>query len=238
MHEELEKEMQELSNGKCIICRKTTRNCYVLDKNKPIEKENLITLCIGCSNQYIGNFELISQLKQKRDYWYKQVEEAIQKTGNTDILVLHQDEQDDNSAGIAIYHVIYENEGFQEAAKDIFDLLKSSQEKMENKKRYLYLDIDGHMDEYGRFDADMLELLQNYLTEVLLTYFYEIHTPLLDIRNLDKQRNDIPEDFTLLKTEAELLQFIKREMNEGGFVLEKMKKQYINNNKELIYKRK
>lgn len=238
MMENIEREVQELSNGKCVICHKISNKCYVLDENKTIEKENLIVLCTKCANQYIGNLELVNQLKQKRDYWYRQIKEAIEKTGSTDALILNQEKEDDNSAGIAIYHVIYEDEGFYEAAKDLFELLKSSQEKMENKKRYLYLDIDGHMDSFGRFDKDMSELLQNYIIEALLPYFYEIHTPLLDVRNSNPQRNDIPDNCTILNTENEIVDFLKEQINEGGYILEKVKKQYLDNTKKFIYKRK
>ena len=79
MEENIKKEVQKLSNGKCIICHKETKNCCILDKNKPVEKENLILLCSLCADKFIGNSDLIKQLKQRRNYWYRQVKEAIKK---------------------------------------------------------------------------------------------------------------------------------------------------------------
>ena len=109
---------------------------------------------------------------------------------------------------------------------------------MENRNRYLYLDIDGYTDSNGVFDKEMSELLQNYIVEVLLPYFYEIHTLLLDIRNVNPQRNDIPDDFTILSTEDEMIDFLKKEIREGGYIIENTKKKYVGETKKLIYKRK
>ncbi len=237
MQEKIEEEIKQLSNGKCVICHKSTSKCWILDENKPIEKENLIMLCTKCADHYIGNLELSKQLKQKREYWYKQVKEAVTKTGNTDILVLNEEKDDDNSPKVAIYHVVYENEGFYESAQHLFELLKGAQHDMENTKRHLYLDIDGHTDSYGRFDEEMTELLQNFIMEVLLPYFYEIHTPLLNVRNTEPQRNDIPDNFVILDTQNDIINFFNKEVSGGGYVLEKMKKQYGDDIKKLIYKR-
>lgn len=131
----IEDEIKQMSNGRCAICHNPGKSIYKLNPNNGNEIDNLILLCTNCACEYIGNLDLVNQLKQRRNFWYEQVKNAIEKTGNTDVLILNQHEEVDNSVGIAIYHAVYEEEGFYDAAKDLFELLKSSQEKMPNKKK-------------------------------------------------------------------------------------------------------
>src|SRR5262245_22629465 len=59
---------------------------------------------------------------------------------------------------IAIYHRVYPHEGFEESAQILFKLVQRAQLQYPGKRRLLYLDIDGHRNSEGGFDADMLEL--------------------------------------------------------------------------------
>ena len=59
---------------------------------------------------------------------------------------------------IALYHRIMKRENFETAAQDLFQLLVNAQKREPNKPRILYVDIDGHRNEAGGFDRDMLEL--------------------------------------------------------------------------------
>jgi len=93
---------------------------------------------------------------------------------------------------VAIYHVIYENEGFEESAQNLFRLVQQAQSLSPGKKRVLYLDIDGHRVKGGGFDADMLELLKEFLLGFLSLFLSEIHSPLGDTTNPIPQKNDIP----------------------------------------------
>jgi len=59
---------------------------------------------------------------------------------------------------IALYHRVMKRENFETAAKNLFDLLVSTQKKFPNKPRALYVDINGHRNTAGSFDNDMFEL--------------------------------------------------------------------------------
>ncbi len=99
---------------------------------------------------------------------------------------------------IALYHVIYKHEGFEESAQNLFKLVKNAQRRCPDKKRMLYLDIEGHRVEDGGFDADMLELQKEFLLGFLSAYLSEIHCPLVDGTNPKPQENDIPPTLILI----------------------------------------
>lgn len=238
--EDLEKIIKQKSDHKCVICHKEAEQIYALKETNEIIEDNMILLCHFCAHKYLGNKDTLKQIKQIRDYWYDQVERAIKEIGTTDILITKEDISTDrlNVNTVAIYHVVYENEGLEESAKTIYELLYSAQEKQPNDNRILYLDIDGHTDEYGRFDREMLELQQNFIIEIILPYFYEIHTPMLDIRNTEQQRNDIPKEMNFISNEQELIKFLTKEMQSGGYLIEKLKKEYYVEKKKVIYIKK
>ena len=58
-------------------------------------------------------------------------------------------------AGVALYHRVLRRENFEKAAKDLVSLVYAAEKKDPGKPRILYLDIDGHRNAQGRFDADM-----------------------------------------------------------------------------------
>lgn len=236
---EIENRIKQKSNYKCVICHKHDCNSYVLEEEKGLVEDNMIPLCCFCAHKYLGNPDIRKQLKQMRDYWYEQVEKAIIQTGSIDILLAEEEVEADklNRNTVAIYHVVYENEGLEESAKIIYELLYSAQEKQANYRRILYLDIDGHTDEYGRFDNEMIELQQNFIIEMLLPYFYEIHTPILDVRNAEPQKNDMPKEMTFISNDEELIKYIKNEINGGGYLIERLRKEYYQENKKMLYKR-
>ena len=94
---------------------------------------------------------------------------------------------------IAIYHRIYRRENFETAAKDLVGLIYAAQKQQPNVPRALFVDIDGHRNEAGGFDADMLELQKEFGIGFLLQFVQEIHFPLGSVRNSKGQRNDVPE---------------------------------------------
>ena len=98
---------------------------------------------------------------------------------------------------IAIYHRVYRRENFEKAAKDLIGLLYSAQEQMPNEPRALYVDIDGHRNDVGGYDADMQELQVEFGIEVLLQYVTELHFPLTSVVNSGVQKNDVPEKIVL-----------------------------------------
>ena len=63
--------------------------------------------------------------------------------------------------GVAIYHLVPPHEGFEESARTLFGLVRRAQTVKPGRTRTLLLDIEGHRDADGGFDADMLVELQN-----------------------------------------------------------------------------
>ena len=97
------------------------------------------------------------------------------------------------SGRLALYHRVYRRENFEKAAKDLFGLIQKAQKDNPNMERVMYVDIDGHRNEAGGFDADMRELQIEFGTSMLLPYVKELHFPLGTIINKGEQNNDIPE---------------------------------------------
>ena len=77
---------------------------------------------------------------------------------------------------VAIYHVVYRHETFEDAALALFKLVQEAQRLQPGKTRKLFLDIEGHRDSQGAFDRDMLELQKEFLSCVLAQFLSEIHT--------------------------------------------------------------
>ena len=71
---------------------------------------------------------------------------------------------------VAIYHVIYEHEGFDVAAQALFRLVQQAQTTCPGKKRKVFLDINGHRDIQGGFDAEMVELQRGFLCRFLIPF--------------------------------------------------------------------
>lgn len=93
---------------------------------------------------------------------------------------------------VALHYRVSAREGFAQAAQDVFQLVQNAQQHSPGKKRVLYLEIDGHRTREGGFDADMLELQQEFLLGFLGPYLSEIYTPLMHVTNPKPQENDIP----------------------------------------------
>ena len=93
---------------------------------------------------------------------------------------------------VALYHVVYAQEDFEESAQTLLRLVQRAQRLRPGKKRKLYLDIEGHRNSEGGFDTDMLELQKDFLLGFLSPYLSEIHCPLVSVTNSEPQENDIP----------------------------------------------
>jgi hypothetical protein len=97
-----------------------------------------------------------------------------------------------SDTAIALYHLVYAHEGFEEAAQAVFTLVQAAQQRHPGKKRTLYLDIEGHRQGGGGFDPDMVELQQTFLLGFLSPYLSEIHAPLVRATNTKPQANELP----------------------------------------------
>jgi len=104
-------------------------------------------------------------------------------------------ESDDKA--VAIYHVVYSHEKLEESAQILFKLVQRVQKVQPGKKRNLVLDIDGHRHSKGDFDADMLELQENFLLGYLAQFLSEIHRPLFRATNPKPQENDLPSELII-----------------------------------------
>ena len=104
---------------------------------------------------------------------------------------------------------MYENETFEDAASMLFGLISEAQKINPGKDRILYLDIDGHRNEEGGFDRDMLELQMEYMLGFLLKYLKEVVMPLARVKNKNKQNNDIPDKFFILSNDEDKEKFLK-----------------------------
>ena len=99
--------------------------------------------------------------------------------------------ESDNRA-VAIYHIVYSHEGFEDSAQILFKLVKRAQKIQPGKPRKLFLDIEGHRNGEGGFDADMLELQKDFLPGFLAQFLSEIHCPLFSVSNPKPQENELP----------------------------------------------
>lgn len=94
---------------------------------------------------------------------------------------------------VTLYHVIYAHEGFGDAARALFELVRRAQEAAPDRPRVLYLDIEGHRDLQGEFDAEMLELQYDFVVGVLGRFLSKVQFPVGTIANSRPQENNIPE---------------------------------------------
>lgn len=98
---------------------------------------------------------------------------------------------------IAIYHVVRKSEKFDKVANDLLDLIKEASVKFPNKKRMLYLDIEGHRNKEGGFDLDMLDIQTKFLTEMLMPYLTKATVPLGTVESTKGQLEDIPDSLVI-----------------------------------------
>ena len=98
---------------------------------------------------------------------------------------------------IALYHRVFRRENFETAANDLMGLLYTAQEKQPNEPRVLYVDIDGHKNEVGGFDDDMVELQLDFGVKVLLQFVEELHFPMYAIKNPKEQKNNSPKKLVI-----------------------------------------
>lgn len=205
--EKLKKEVRMKADGKCVICHKPFVEVHHIipqAENGPDTIDNAVPVCAYCHDLFGANPTKRKQLKEMRDSWYKVVEAS--KTPRTiekhyvheKTRILTQAEKREEPM-VAIYHVVYENEDFNDAAKAIIELTKKAQVDAKNHKRALYLDIDGHRLKNGAFDHDMWELQFNFILQNLFYYYTEIHLPLVTVYNPYKQIDDpIPGELIII----------------------------------------
>ncbi|MFI9628541.1 HNH endonuclease [Streptomyces sp. NPDC052042] len=99
---------------------------------------------------------------------------------------------DAKTKGIALYHDMRVEEDFTKCATRLFSILKQAAAASPGAPRYLYLDIQGHRNAVGGYDAEALEIIYEFVLGCLSPYLSEISTPLYQARNPEPQREDVP----------------------------------------------
>lgn len=105
---------------------------------------------------------------------------------------------------MALYHCVYPEEDFEQAAREIFDLIAHTIEFFPNAKRSLFLDIEGHRTPTDAFDGDMFELQKDFLLGFLMPFLAELHTPLIHVKNSKSQRTDLPKELHIYASTDEV----------------------------------
>lgn len=208
--EKLKEEVRDKSDVRCALCNEPFVEIHHIipqAEGGPDTFDNAVALCARCHDIYGGNPTKRKQLREKRDSWYKIVE--AKKTSRVihkhhvyeKIKYVYRNKPKDEKA-ISIYHVVYENEDFNDAAHALIELTQSAQQKFPGKKRVLFLDIDGHKLENGAFDHDMWELQFHFILKNLFNYYSEVHMPLISVQNTYEQLEDnIFENFIIFNEE-------------------------------------
>src|ERR1035438_5562164 len=99
----------------------------------------------------------------------------------------------DPTDAIAIVHRVHAHEDFSRTAQILLVLLNKAQHQHPERKRWLYLEIDGHRDSKGDFDHDMLELQSKFMAEFLLQFLTRMESPMGVLQNPNPQNDTIPE---------------------------------------------
>ncbi|MEW2167401.1 HNH endonuclease [Streptomyces sp. NPDC007084] len=102
-----------------------------------------------------------------------------------------------------MYHDMRVEEDFTKCATRLFAVLKTAARVSPGAPRHVYLDIQGHRNAVGGFDADALEIVREFLLGFLRPYLTEITTPLYRVRNPEPQREDIPDALNVLDPDRE-----------------------------------
>ena len=98
----------------------------------------------------------------------------------------------DNS--VAIYHVVASDDTFEQAAQDVFGLLRDAEARFPGWPRAFYLDVVGHEGDAGGFDPDFYEFQQDFWFSTVAPFVQVFETPLTGpLANPDRQRDDVPD---------------------------------------------
>jgi hypothetical protein len=95
---------------------------------------------------------------------------------------------------LALYHCVYAEESFHDAAHALVDLVAYAQRTFPGAKRQLFLDIEGHRTPTNAFDGDMFELQKDFLLGFLTPFLTEVRMPLAGVTNPNPQREDLPDE--------------------------------------------
>lgn len=98
---------------------------------------------------------------------------------------------------IMLYHDMAVYENFERCAHRIFQILKTAQRSMPGAPRSIYLRVQGHKNDAGGYDRDSYEIIHSFILQYLLPYLTQASTPLIEVKNSRKQRNDLPDQLLI-----------------------------------------
>lgn len=98
---------------------------------------------------------------------------------------------------VSLRYDVRADEGFEAAAQGLFAMIKEAEGRYPGWPRLLFLRIDGHLDDLGRYEPDMVELQQEFLFSVVGPFVTAVDTPLVQAVNPEPQRNDLPDGLRL-----------------------------------------
>ena len=197
--EKIKERVKRKAFFRCVICQEEFVEVHHIvpqEEGGADTEENAAPLCARCHDLYGGNPNKRKQIRQMRDYWYETVENMTSRNIH-DFEPIKPDYNNINSLKskkVSISHVVFANETFPMAARTLYKLIYTAQQNMPNQSRVLYLDIEGHRNQAGGFDHDMLELQMNFMFDMIMPYLSEVHMPLGEFENKKLQRNDMPEE--------------------------------------------
>lgn len=218
--EKIKFEVRKKSNFRCCICGKLFIEIHHIIpefENGENTIENAAPLCAYCHDIYGGNPQKRKQIKQMRNHWYVQMEDRRNKIINAinlnNIIISEYVPENIGEIGIkgtAIYHNIFSYEGFEKSAKILIELIRKAQKDKPECERYLFLDIEGHLNKKEAFDHDMFELQRHFILGFLMPFLTEAHLPLISIKNTNSQKNDFPDKIDIFSSEKEAIKFTEK----------------------------
>lgn len=200
--EKVKIEAKKKAGFRCVICQEPFVEVHHIIPQKEGGEDtinNAAPLCSRCHDLYGDNPSKRKQIRQMRDHWYE-VMEKRNKGKLSDLDPIRPDHERINALrdkSIAIQHTVFAEENFQTAARMLYKLIYTAQQKFPNQKRILYLDIEGHRNNAGGYDRDMLELQKEFMLDFLLPYLSVAHLPLCSVENTKLQKNELFEDLAI-----------------------------------------
>ena len=104
---------------------------------------------------------------------------------------------------VSLYHVVEPEDTFDEAARDVFVLIKEAQDRFPEWPRVLYLDIRGHRGNAKGFEPDFFEFQQEFLIGALGPFLTALALPVVSVVNPEHQKNDLPDTLVVKNEEGE-----------------------------------
>ena len=98
---------------------------------------------------------------------------------------------------VSLRYDVEENASFEDAALGLFALLKDAERQFPGWPRLLYLNIEGHLDTFGRLEPEMIELQQEFLFSIVGPFVTAVAAPIVSGLNPAPQRNNLPDRLVL-----------------------------------------